>query len=116
MSATAFYVYPVAGVQFSGTTAPTAAQAANFNSLAATVFMGDTDTTVTLTHSWALSTTALAYLQPWCQVYPQATAAVTVSLAFVTLATNTVVMNKNSLTGSGGVFSVILQRPFSEIT
>jgi hypothetical protein len=116
MSATAYYVYPKAGVQFSGTTAPTAAEALHFNSLSATVFMGDTDTTVDLTHNWGLSTTALAYLQPWAQVYPQATAAVTLVLAFVALATNSVTLNKNSLTGSGGIFTVLLQRPFSEST
>jgi hypothetical protein len=87
-----------------------------FNSLAVTAFFGDTDTTLTITHNWGLTTTALAYGQPWVQSYPQATVAVTQSIAAVTLATNSVTVNKNNLTGSGGIFSILLQRPFSEVT
>jgi len=115
MASTAFYSYPVTGVQFTGTTAPTLAQALLFNSLPVTAFFGDTDTSLTITHNWGLSTTALAYQQPFVILYPQASAAVTVSLAVVSLATNSITVNKNSLTGSGGIFTVILLRPFSEI-
>jgi hypothetical protein len=112
MASTAFYTYPVTGVPFTGTTAPTTAQALLFNSLAVTAFYGDTDTTLTITHNWGLSTTALQFSAPWVIVYPQTTAAVTVSLAVVSLATNSLVLNKNSQSGSAGLFTVILQRPF----
>lgn len=111
MASTAFYNLS-GGVT---TVAPTLAQALLFNSLSVTAFFGDTDTTLAITHNWGLSVTAFTTLQqPWCQVYPQATAAVTVSLAFVALAANSVTLNKNSQTSSGGLFTVLLQRPFSE--
>ena len=113
MASTAYYNL-VGGTT---TIAPTAAQALAFNSLAVTAFFGDTDTTLTITHNWGLSVTAYTTLyQPWVQFYPQQTADVTVNLAVVALTANAITLNKASQTGSGGLFTVILQRPFSEIT
>jgi hypothetical protein len=113
MASTAFYNLT------SGTTtvAPTTALALGFNSLSVTAFFGDTDTTLTITHNWGLNVTAYTTLfQPWFQFTPQATAAVTVGLAVVSYAANTITVNKNSQTSSGGLFTLLLQRPFSEIS
>jgi hypothetical protein len=112
MASTAFYNLT------GGTTtvAPTTAQALLFNSLCVTAFFGDTDTSLTITHNWGLSVTAYTTLfQPWFNWYPQQTAAVTVTMGAVTLATNSITVNKNSQTGSGGLFTILLERPFSEI-
>ena len=99
------------------TVAPTTAQALGFNSLCVTAYFGDTDTTLAITHNWGLSVTAYTTLyQPWVNVTPQSTAAVTVSAGVVALASNSITLNKNSFAGSGGLFTVILQRPFSEVS
>ena len=112
MAATIYYASPVIG-----TTAPTTVQAFVVNSISATMFMGDTDTLVTLTHNFGLSTTANTNLQPWMSVQVgQVPASATVANFGFTLGTNTVTINKVSATGSGGVFNVICQRPFSEGT
>lgn len=113
MASTAFYNLT------SGTTtvAPTAAQALSFRSLSVTAFFGDTDTTLTVTHNWNVSVTGFTTLfHPWSLINPQFTAAVTVSLAVVSYAANSITVNKNSLTGSGGLFTILLERPFSKAT
>ena len=112
MASTAFYNLT------GGTTtvAPTLAQALLFNSLSVTAYFGDTDTTLAVTHNWGLNVTAYTTLfQPWFSWVAQATAAVTVDLAVVSYAANSITVNKNSLSSSGGLFTMLLQRPFSEL-
>jgi len=112
MASTAFYNLP------SGTTtvAPPFSTMLGYNSLCVTAYYGDTDTTLTVTHNWNLNVTAYTTLfQPWFDWVPQATAAVTVSLAVVSYAANSITVNKNTLTGSGGLFTFLLERPFSEL-
>jgi hypothetical protein len=102
------YAYPV-----SGTTAPTAAQAALVNVQTVQVNFADADTTGTITHNWAFSAAALARLEPLVQIYQNAGGTPS-PLLIVTLATNTVVLTKQSTAaGSGGTVTVILQRPHS---
>jgi hypothetical protein len=78
--------------------------------------MGDTDTTVVVTHNWRLSTAKLAKLFPLVSIYwtLPGTAAAIVSVAL----TNSlaVTITKVSATGSGGTFTVILQRPHSIVS
>lgn len=113
MASTAFYNLS-SGVT---TVAPTTAQALLFNSLSVTAFYGDTDTTLAITHNWGLPVTAYTTLfQPWVTWMAGTTAPVNATLAVVTYAANTITVNKNTLTGSGGLFTLLLQRPFSEIT
>lgn len=113
MASTAFYNL-IGGTT---TVAPTAAQALLFNSLSVTAYFGDTDTTLTVNHNWGLNVTAYTTLfQPWFIWSAQATAAVTVTMGVVSYAANSIVVNKNSLTASGGLFTMLLQRPFSEIS
>jgi hypothetical protein len=113
MASTAYYNF----TGLTTTVAPTTAQALGFNSLPVTAFFGDTDTTLTVTHNWGVSVTAYTtLLQPWLIWSAQQTAAVTVTLAVVGYTANAITVNKNSQTSSGGLFTLLLQRPFSEIS
>jgi len=83
-------------------TAPTAAQALNFQRLIATIIAtADSDTTVTLTHNWGLSAAQQAML--WPSVNPL-TGPGQLSLWYASSVTaNTVVMTKSTASGSGAV-------------
>jgi|SRR5215469_4895576 len=111
MAVTITYQLPsaVAG----GTVAPTAAQAFYANTVGCQLSMADTDTTATITHSWGLTTTQSAQLQPFVITYLQTPGTAVPILSF-SLAANTVVVTKATGAGSGGTYVVILQRPFSE--
>jgi hypothetical protein len=99
----------------SGTTAPTTTQAANAQSLAATVNFGDADTTATVTHNFQSSAAALAALRPWVQIYAASAGTAYPALSWA-LGANAVVITKgNTTTGSGGTYNVIIQRPHSEL-
>ncbi len=104
--ATVVYTYPVAGA-----TAPTAAQSLYAPIVACTVNFADADTTGTITHNWALTTAQLAALMPYVRIN-QVAGGTPSPLLTVTLATNTVVLTKQSTAaGSGGTLTVVLDRP-----
>lgn len=115
---TVTYQFPIAG-----TTAPTPALAAaagfhnGYNTVRGTVIAAaDADTTATLTHTFGLSTAALAAGQPEVQLIPRHAAYYTsVWLATYTDG-NTVTLTKGTGAGSGtaGVqLGFILRRPHS---
>jgi len=111
MASTVTYAHPV-----SGTTAPTAAQAARANSLTAQVNFADGDTVATVTHNWQLSAANLAKQYPFVQWYWQ-TAGTAVCTLQVAL-TNSVAVTVTKLStaaGTGGTLCVVLQRPYSTI-
>ena len=98
-----------------GTTAPTTAQAANVQSLAATVNFGDSDTTATVTHNFQSSAAALLALRPWVNIYAAAGGTAYPALSWA-LGANAVVITKgNTTTGSGGTYNVIIQRPWTPL-
>ena len=99
-----------------GATAPTQAQASAAQSVTATVYLADGDTTATITHNWQLTAAQLAKLRPWVIVLPMAGMTVYPGLTWA-LATNTVVVSKASTaTGSGGTINVVLMRPWSPMS
>lgn len=103
------YTYPV-----TGTTPPTAAQMQNADTVRATVLMGDADTTATLTHNFAESTTALAQLFPDVIFYPVTLTSVSETsppIVTVALLTNSITITKISAVGSGGLWNFKLARP-----
>jgi len=97
-----------------GTTAPTAGQAAQMNSLGATVFMADTDTTAIVIHNWLLTAAQVAALEPWIVWWWTSAGTTLLGMNFTSSSTN-VIVTKASGTGSGGTFNVILQNPNSLI-
>jgi hypothetical protein len=99
----------------SGTTAPTAAQAANVQSEAVTVNFADADTTATITHYFQASTYALALLRPWVQFYAVSAGTAYPALSWALNANTLVITKGNTTTGSGGTYNVIIQRPWSGI-
>lgn len=106
---TVTYAFPLSGV-----TAPGAPLMFHHSTLTATVAMGDTDTTATITHNWALSTAEIANRFPiiiWNYVTPGTVAAL---LSF-SRATNAVTVTKPSLTNSGGTYEFTLLRPHTII-
>lgn len=103
------YTYPV-----SGTTPPTSAQMQNASTVRATVLMGDTDTTATLTHNFAHSTTGIAQLFPDVTFYPVTLTSVSETsppIVTVGLLTNSITITKISAVGSGGLWNFMLSRP-----
>ena len=99
----------------SGTTAPTAAQASNVQSMSATVNFADADTTATITHNFNSSTAALAALRPCVSLYCASGGTAYPALSWA-LGANAVVITKgNTTTGSGGTYNVVIQRPHSEL-
>lgn len=109
---TVTYAYPV-----SGTVAPTIAQALGCNSLTCQVQCSDADTTAVITHNWQLTTAQLNSLFPFIGWYENAGGAGTAlaQLSFALTNSVSVTVTKASATGSGGTYTVILQRPFSEV-
>ena len=108
---TVTYAHPVAGAS-----APTAAKAARFNLLTATVNMADGDTTATITHNWRLSTAKLAKLFPLVTVYAAVAGTAAAILSVALTDSLTVTLTKVSAAGSGGTFVVILQRPHTIVS
>ena len=96
-----------------GTTAPTLAQSYQTQAVVAQVSMGDTETTATLTHNMAISTAALAALQPYIQWYLATPGTAVPILSFALTSGNVVTITKASATGSGGIYTVIVRRPWS---
>jgi len=97
-----------------GTTAPSAQQSAQVNRINALVGYTDADTTITLTHNWALSAAAQAANEPDIIVRSYAVgSATTFNLDEITWAvsTNTAVGTKASIAGSGGTICVTLRLP-----
>jgi hypothetical protein len=117
MAVTVTYTYPVAG-----TTAPTALQALNVNTVIATVIAtADADTTATITHNFGLSATQLASGFPFINPVPTLSQALTALSAWsvTSITANTVVLTKLASTGSGNAspqLTVSIQRPMSIIT
>ncbi len=104
------YAYPIIGV-----TAPTTTQMSGLSLLTCQVSFADADTTATITHNMQLSAAALARLEPLVVIY-QNTGGTPAPLLAVTLATNTIVLSKQSTTaGTGGTVTVQVQRPHSII-
>lgn len=97
-----------------GNTAPTAAQAANLNSLVSTVVFIDTDTTATIIHNWGLNAAQLLAGQPWISSYWSVLGTVPVQVSFAVSNTN-VIITKASAAGSNGTLVVILENPNSLI-
>jgi hypothetical protein len=103
-------------VPVSSTTAPTAAQARHFNSIAALVTYAEADTTATVTHNWGMTAAEAQQYQPWVSIYT-VTSGTAVPLFSINVAnTNAVVVDKTAANGTSGSFCVILQRPNSIVT
>jgi hypothetical protein len=96
-----------------GITAPTKAQAVQVQAVVALVAMADTDTTATITHNMNISTAGLAAQQPYISHYISTPGTALPLLSFALTDANTVTVNKTSLTGSGGTYTVIIRRPYS---
>lgn len=96
-----------------GITPPTQAQAVQVQAVVATVAMADTDTTAAITHNMAISTAGLAAQQPYITWYISTPGTALPLLSFALTDANTVTVNKTSLTGSGGTYTVIIRRPYS---
>ncbi len=105
-----------------GTNPPTALQASKITTIVATVFLDTSDTTVTVTHNWALPQLDQQLLFPLTFITPNVLGAqgtaVTNPGVSVTLPTpsttpaNTVTVNKAGTgTGTGGTFNIVLLRP-----
>lgn len=94
-----------------GTTAPTLAQSAGVNVVVATVAMGDTDTTATITHNMNVTAAQLAALQPFVTIGVTTPGTVVPLLSYALTSANVVTITKGSLTGSGGTYVVVIRRP-----
>lgn len=110
MAATVTYGYPTLGAT---TVAPTAAVMATQTTLAATVQFGDTDTTATITHNWALSAQENTSLFPLVSICPTSSPTTAIPITLGVLGTNTVTILKASATGSAGTVNVNLMKPHS---
>jgi hypothetical protein len=100
-----------------GTTAPTATQSQTVNAVVVQLTMGDTETTATITHNFGLTAAQAAALQPYIQWYISSLTTNTgtwpLFLAFALTNTNVVTVTKATDTGTGGVYTVIIRRPYS---
>ena|SRR5208283_1106925 len=112
MAVTVTYAWPVAG-----TTAPTAAQMSNFDTvIASIVASADGDTTATITHNFGLTTAQISALFPLINLVPTLSQALSAlsAWAVTSITTNTVVVTKLASTGSGNAgaqLTVQLRRP-----
>lgn len=111
MASTVTYQYPVSAT----TVAPTTAQAGTTSIITASVQMGDTDTTATLTHNWGLTAGQNTALFPIYHAYLTNTPTTALPITVSALGTNTVTLAKASATGSSVTTTVTLQRPHSII-
>jgi len=113
MAVTVTYASPVTGA-----TPPTAAQAANCNSVTGTVIAtANGDTTATLTHNFGLSAAALAALQPWVILGQLNVAFYASTWIYVPTDGNTVTLTKSGAAGGAGPAQLqfTILRPHSEI-
>jgi hypothetical protein len=112
MAVTITYQYPVAG-----TTAPTAAQMLNKNTVRATVIAtADADTTATVIHNMGLTAAQLAAGQPEIILTQILSQALTALSAWVVSAqaANSITLTKLTSTGSGNAspqLEVVIHRP-----
>jgi hypothetical protein len=101
-----------------GGAAPTRAQAANVQSVAAQVAWTGTESgAATITHNFNISTTALAVLRPWVSIYMSAGGTAYPALTWA-LGANALTVTKpsaNAITGSDCTFNVIIQRPWTPL-
>ena len=101
-----------------GGAAPTRAQAANVQSVAAQVAWTGTESgAATITHNFNISTTALAVLRPWVHIYMSAGGTAYPALTWA-LGANALTVTKpsaNAITGSDCTFNVIIQRPWTPL-
>jgi hypothetical protein len=101
-----------------GGAAPTRAQAANVQSVAAQVAWTGTESgAATITHNFNISSAALAVLRPWVSIYMSAGGTAYPALTWA-LTANTLVVTKpaaNAITGSDCTFNVIIQRPWTPL-
>ncbi len=96
--------------------APTAAQAANVQSVAAQVAWTGSDTaTATITHNFNISNAALAKLRPWVTIYMSAGGTAYPGLAWALGANALTITKANAITGSDGTYNVIIQRPWTPL-
>ena len=100
------------------TSAPTRAQAANVQSVAAQVSWTGTESgAATITHNFNASTAALAVLRPWVIAYMTAGGTAYPALTWA-LGANALTVTKpaaNAITGSDCTFNVIIQRPWTPL-
>lgn len=112
MAVTVTYAYPVAG-----TVPPTATQAFNSNMLTCQVNALDADTAITITHNWGLSAAQIANLWPTIKTYLNTSGGTAAPLLTYSIASSVaVVITKVSASGTGGTYTVVLERPHSMIT
>lgn len=109
------YFFSTGGVlTVGGTMPPTAAQAFYSNQVICQLTAGDTDTTCTITHNFNLTAAQQANLLPNISYVPGASAAGTVyPVVAFTVATNTIAVAKQSVTGSNSTLVVTVSRPVS---
>lgn len=97
-----------------GATGPTLAQSAQVQAVVAQVTMSDTELTAAITHNLNISAAALAAQQPYVTWYISTPGTVVPLISFALTSVNVVTINKSTITtGTGGVFTVIVRRPYS---
>jgi hypothetical protein len=103
--------YDANGPIVAGTTAPTAAQSFNANTITAVITGDGSATTFTLTHNWGISASGLTAATPW-SFFEALTVGFYTANPFITArATNSVSYQCTAF--SGAAFRVRLERPFS---
>jgi hypothetical protein len=103
------YLYPG-----SGTNPATAAQAKAAAIQVAQIAFTDADTTVVVTHNYALDTAALNRGEPLVVIEQLAAGATPAGVISISKATNTITLTKTSTAGgSGGTFQVDIHLPHS---
>lgn len=120
MAVTVNYKYPI-----SGTVAPTASTMRQHNIVTAQVNALDTDTVITITHNWGLSSTTdfQGFPEGPAGLFPVvvinedvSTTGTVVPLFTINLAnTNAVVINKPTTVGTQGTYDVVVIRSVAAI-
>lgn len=111
MASTVTYQYPVSAT----TVAPTAAQAGTTSIITASVQLGDTDTTATVTHNWGMTAAQNTALFPNVNIQQSNTPTTAIPVVVATLGTNTITLTKASATGSSTTVIVTVMKPHSII-
>jgi hypothetical protein len=103
--------YDANGSIVAGTTAPTAQQSFNANTITAVITGDGATTTFTVTHNWAISASGITAATPWSFFEPLTVAFYTANPFLTARATNSVSYQCTAF--SGAAFRVRLERPFS---
>lgn len=92
-------------------TPPTHTAVRRISSVAVQVIFGDGDTTFSIVHNFSLSLAKLAKLQPWICWHWTIPGTAPGTISFIGVDGNTVSINKAAGAGTGGILTVVVQRP-----